>query len=209
MLGLGHVQVSSLQGPADVHSRRLTVLHAGVRARMPPAEQLSPHPLADQPTWQHSLKGAGQARKNESSKALLTPTEAPVRRTPRAARPQPPWKRQGHHRASLKSPRAAVSRPQTAPSWRSLGRVLTPPVHTAECLSHLLPARPCPEPASVTTSPELDGRGGWAGSIPPTRLSSRALCSPTCWRNLSQLPQEDGRVRDILQGDFFVCLLPS
>lgn len=140
---------------------------------------LSP-PLADQLTWQHSFKG-GQACKNEPSKALLTPTEAPVRSTPRAARPPPLWKRQGHDRAprSLQSPHASLSA-RDGPSWRPLGRVLTLPVHTAERLGHLLPARPCPELASVTTPPQLDGQGGWAGSVAPTRLSSRALCCPTC-----------------------------
>lgn len=183
--GLGRVQVSSLQGlrssrgPGGHPFQKAALAPRKGASRTSPAERLSP-PLADQLTWQHSFKG-GQACKNEPSKALLTPTEAPVRSTPRAARPPPLWKRQGHDRAprSLQSPHASLSA-RDGPSWRPLGRVLTLPVHTAERLGHLRPARPCPELASVTTPPQLDGQGGWAGSVAPTRLSSRALCCPTC-----------------------------
>ena len=99
--GLRCVQVSSLQGlrsscrPGGHPFQKAALAPRKGASRTSPAEQLSPHPLADQLTWQHSFKGAGQACKNEPSKAFLTPTEAPVRSTPRAARPRPLWKRQG------------------------------------------------------------------------------------------------------------------
>lgn len=182
------------------------MLHARVRhVRHLQSDSLPPP--ADQLTWQHSFKG-GQACKNEPSKALLTPTEAPVRSTPRAARPPPLWKRQGHNRAprSLQSPHASLSARD--------GAFLAPPGPCADpaCAHGRAPWSPPPSQALPRAGQRHDpSPAGWTGRMGGQRRPNTPVLSgpllPNLRRNLSRVPQEDGRFQDILQQMF--CLFAS
>lgn len=136
-------------------------------SQTPPAEHLSPHPPADQPTWQHSLKGACQAYKHESSKALLTPAEAPWGAPPGC--PPPALVEAAGTRQSASLPAESAHHGLSATG----GAFLAPPGLCADpaCAHGRVPRSPPPSQAlpgaGQRHAPSPAGRSGRTGGQRP------------------------------------------
>lgn len=171
--GPGARPVASLQGlrssrgPGGRPLRKAALAPHKGASQTPPAEQLSPHPPADQLTWQHSFMGACQACKHEPSKALLTPAEAPWGAPPGC--PPPALVEAAGTRQSASLPAESAHHRLSATG----GAFLAPPRPCADpaCAHGRAPRSPPPSQAlpgaGQRHAPSPAGRSGQTGGQRP------------------------------------------